>query len=269
MKVSNYSVKTYMSTVLFIALLFALIGCEQPSPNDQPSPAKDDIKDAPVEKPTQPAELPSPPVPSKKVSVLPSETKPTLETIPAPSVEKSIDNQPDIPSFSSELLAAVQNWKRIPKTSFPVPSVIINQPVTLVAKTSNGVVISSSVLEQGSEVQALAAKGGLLTIAHPNTTKLLGAIDMDQTDFKQCVAYRYELGVRIIKERAQARLHAKQKVSENDDSSSVVDDADNSKVEVAAIPDPLDFGHGRFCICKSCREQRLAHTGTLKTGFGF
>ena len=34
------------------------------------------------------------------------------------------------------------------------------------------------------------------------------------------------------------------------------------------IPDPLDFGHGRFCICKQCREKRLARTGSLKTGFG-
>ena len=41
-----------------------------------------------------------------------------------------------------------------------------------------------------------------------------------------------------------------------------------SKIEKDVIPDPLDFGHGRFCICKECREKRLAKTGSLKSGFG-
>ena len=31
---------------------------------------------------------------------------------------------------------------------------------------------------------------------------------------------------------------------------------------------PPYFGHGRFCICKDCREKRLAQTGSLKTGSG-
>ena len=30
------------------------------------------------------------------------------------------------------------------------------------------------------------------------------------------------------------------------------------------LPIPGDFGHGKFCICKDCREKRLAATGSMK-----
>ena len=30
------------------------------------------------------------------------------------------------------------------------------------------------------------------------------------------------------------------------------------------LPIPGDYGHGKFCICKDCREKRLAATGSMK-----
>jgi hypothetical protein len=188
------------------------------------------------------------------------ETKPTeVESI---QPKKPAPPAPETPKFSKELLAAVQNWTRIPKSVFPAKPVIASIPVDLEVKTSSGQVMGSSLNPAGTELQVLGTKGNTLVVANLHNSKLRGEVDIDQTDFKQLLAYRFELNQRKKMEAQATRAEqAKLKTEGNIEKPQPTQDLD-------AIPDPLDFGHGRFCICRDCREKRLAKTGSLKTGFG-
>ncbi len=200
-----------------------------------------------------------PPEPIQKE--LPREkTKPTeVERIQS---EKPAPPAPEPLKFSKELLAAVQNWTRIPKSVFPAKPVITNIPVDLEVRTSSGQVIGSSLNPAGTELQVLGTKGNTLVVANLHNSKLRGEVDIDQTDFKQLLAYRFELNQRKKKEAQVFRAEqAKFKAGGNIEKPQPAQDIDE-------IPDPLDFGHGRFCICRDCREKRLAKTGSLKSGFG-
>jgi hypothetical protein len=190
----------------------------------------------------------------EKVYKLPLKQKPIVKIPEA--------TKPEQPPFSQDLLNAVKNWARIPKSVFPAKPVTCNLPVSLLAKTSSGQVIANSLIPAGSETQVLGIRGSTLVVAHLQNSKLRGEIDIDQTDFKQLLAYRFELNK---KKRLELAKNAQAKKS---DVVTPVKKATPSKTEQDVIPDPLDFGHGRFCICKECREKRLAMTGSLKTGFG-
>jgi hypothetical protein len=187
-------------------------------------------------------------------------TKPTeVESI---QPEKPAPPAPEPPKFSNELLSAVQNWTRIPKSVFPAKPVIANIPVDLEVRTSSGQVIGSSLNPAGTELQVLGTKGKTLVVANLHNSKLRGELDIDQTDFKQLLAYRFELNQRKKKEALASRAEqAKLKAEGSIEKPQPTQDLD-------IIPDPLDFGHGRFCICRDCREKRLAKTGSLKSGFG-
>ena len=175
------------------------------------------------------------------------------------------------PEFSAELMKIVQNWKRVPKGFFPVPSVLISAPANFEVK-ANGKVLVSTPVPTGSEVTVLGLHGSTLTIAPPipeGTPRklfrpnMIGTIDIDNTDFKQCVAFAYEMHL-LNKQKAQ-----EMKVAEKVENKPASSSPPKAKAQnPLAIPDPLDFGHGRFCICKDCREKRLAATGSLKTGHG-
>jgi hypothetical protein len=200
-----------------------------------------------------------PPEPIQKE--LPREkSKPTeMERI---QPEKPAPPAPEPPKFSKELLAAVQNWTRIPKSVFPAKPVIANIPIDLEVTTSNGQVIGSSLNPAGTVLQVLGTRGNTLVVANLHNSKLRGEVDIDQTDFKQLLAYRFELNQRKKKEVQASRAEqAKLKAEGNIEKPQPTQDMD-------IIPDPLDFGHGRFCICRDCREKRLAKTGSLKSGFG-
>ena len=121
---------------------------------------------------------------------------------------------------------------------------------------------SNSQVAPNSEVQVLGIRGSTLIVAHLQNSKLRGEVNIDKTDFKQLLAYRFELNK---KKRLEL---AKDIPIQKSNTASTVRKTTPSKTEQDVIPDPLDFGHGRFCICKECREKRLAKTGSLKTGFG-
>ena len=172
------------------------------------------------------------------------------------------NTKPEQPSFSRDLLNAVKNWTRIPKSVFPAKPVTCQLPVSLSAKTSTGQVIANSQVPPNSEVQVLGIKGSTLIVAHLQNLKLRGEVNIDKTDFKQLLAYRFELN-------KKKRLELAKDVSLKKSNSVInVRKTTPNKTEQDVIPDPLDFGHGRFCICKECREKRLAKTGSLKSGFG-
>ena len=172
------------------------------------------------------------------------------------------DTKPEQPSFSKDLLNAVKNWTRIPKSVFPAKPVTCQLPISLLAKTSTGQVIANSQIPPNSEVQVLGIRGSTLIVAHLQNSKLRGEVNIDKTDFKQLLAYRFELNK---KKRLEL---AKDIPLQKSNTLSTVRKTTPSKIEKDVIPDPLDFGHGRFCICKECREKRLTKTGSLKTGFG-
>ena len=196
---------------------------------------------------------------SKSKTKLQEEIKAPLEQ-PVPLLTPQA-SEPKQPSFSKELLTAVKNWSHIPKSAFPTKPVTCHLAVLLEAKTSSGEVIAKSQISANSEVQVLGAKERTLVVAHLKNPKLRGEIDIDQTDFKQLLAYRFELNKQKRLELAKSRELEKKAYSKT------APPPPKPKV-LEAIPDPLDFGHGRFCICKQCREKRLARTGSLKTGFG-
>ena len=181
-------------------------------------------------------------------------------------VAKSVPLQPD---FSPELLKIVHNWKH-PQKLLPFPSVIISSPTSLEVR-SNGKVLASTPVQAGSEVTVIGLTDSTLTIAPPIPKdtprelfrpRMTGMIDIDKTDFKQCVAYKYEMTLLAKKRQIENKKSETTQFNEKKE-----EDLPKGKVvtnDPLAIPDPLDFGHGRFCICKECREQRLAATGSLK-----
>ena len=68
----------------------------------------------------------------------------------------------------------------------------------------SGQVVGSSILPAGREVVAIGHKGNLLSISPGNKGTARGSISMDQTDFKDGVAYLFEL-----RKRQRAALAAK------------------------------------------------------------
>ena len=90
-----------------------------------------------------------------------------------------------MPQFS-ELLKAVNNWTRIPK-SLPLSAVTIKQAVQFSVKTSNGQVMANSSLPAGSEVVVIGANGVLLLA--PRKTQNESIISMDETDFRRVFTY--------------------------------------------------------------------------------
>ena len=172
--------------------------------------------------------------------------------------------RPEPVKFSDELLAVVKNWTKVPKSVFPAKPVLANIDINLVAKTSSGQVIGNSLTPAGTELQVLGISGSTLVVANANNSRLRGELDIDQTDFKQLLAYRFELN-----KRKKVELHSIKEEEEkvHSEKKSPSQKSSNSPT-INEIPDPLDFGHGRFCICKDCRQKRQAKTGSLKTGFG-
>ena len=201
--------------------------------------------------------LPSEPIQGDK-----PEVQNKLSDVEIVRPKQIVEPTPEPPKFSDELLAAVQNWTRIPKSVFPAKPVIANIPVELEVKTSSGQIIGNSLNPAGTELQVLGTRGNTLVVANLHNSKLRGEVDIDQTDFKQLLAYRFELNQRK-KVEAKASLTEQAKRKEEGGTSK-----SKPKPVLDEIPDPLDFGHGRFCICRDCREKRLAQTGSLKTGFG-
>ncbi|MEK9772530.1 MAG: hypothetical protein VW576_03090 [Opitutae bacterium] len=208
-------------------------------------------------------EKPAAPVPVEIVKQVKEE--PVSNQLESTSEKATVQTKssPEEPAFSKELLAAVQNWTKVPKSVFPAEPVITSIPVNLVFKSSSGQVMGSSLTPAGSEIQVLGMRGSTLIVANLNNSKLRGEVDVDQTDFKQLLAYRFE----INKKNKEARLARQQQESANSKIIETNDEPQEPEI-LDDIPDPLDFGHGRFCICKDCREKRLAQSGSLKTGFG-
>ena len=241
-------------------LIFSISGCEKPqAPDLSQSNQKEREETMP---PVLEVEIESEPsLQTSAPQISPTEKPAPLIKTP---VKGTIITEPVVPSFSKELLKAVNNWENIPKSIFPLHSIQLSEDVYLEAKTQSGQVIATSIAPKGSKVTALGFQSGKLIIANPKNTKLNGKVEMDKSDFKQMVSYLFDYRNKQreqLKQKAQSREGANVQPTKSSAKMKTTEDSD-------FIPDPLDFGHGRFCICKDCREKRLAQSGSLKTGFG-
>tara|TARA_B100001057_G_C22823542_1_gene940419 strand:+ start:687 stop:1451 length:765 start_codon:yes stop_codon:yes gene_type:complete len=167
------------------------------------------------------------------------------------------------PSFSDELLKAVNNWKNIPRSVFPLKNVNIEEAIVFKLIGKQNEVLASTPLAAGKEVVAKAIRGTTLLVSPSQSSKLQATIDMEKTDFKQCVAFRFEMGKKIIELREQQRKERELAKQEGRLSQSETREKEES-VDIEDLNIPGDFGHGKFCICSECRQKRLALTGSMK-----
>ena len=145
------------------------------------------------------------------------------------------------PRISNDLLKAVDDWKSIPQTVFPLPNVGIFTAVQFVAKDASGEIIAGATMQPGRQVVALGVSGGDLILSPSKNGKMRGSTSIDDTDFKQGVAYLFELR-KMQRSEYEQKLKLASKNKANDQNT------DRALFEV--IPAPEDFGHGKFCICK-------------------
>ena len=161
-------------------------------------------------------------------------------------LEKVIDFaniKPVQPKMSKELLSAVKNWESIPQSVFPLRSVKIKTPVESIFRQSNGTIVARSTLRAGAEVVAIGVLGQQLMVKPTVESKMTGSLFIDQTDFKQGVAYLFEMRKIQRSEYRNKKLSFFNWVPHE---SSLFED----------LPLPSDFGHGKFCICLDCRQKR-------------
>ena len=251
----------------FLLMIF-LSSCE--NQNQQSVPPEDNgsqTKSEPDPEPVVPPELLSNKVNDAPPPGLPMPNLPKLEEKVKEMAAKPIKaaTAPQMPSFSKELLQAVQNWKRVPPSVFPLSSVSVQSPLTFKALSGQGQVIATSSLPAGKEVVALGLRGTMLTVSPSLRSPLRATIDLSETDFKQGVAYLFDLRKRqreyFEKERQRKLALAKSSTS-GEKTEPKQEQSTNSLFE--DLPSPGDYGHGKFCICQDCREKRLADTGSMK-----
>jgi hypothetical protein len=184
--------------------------------------------------------------------------------------------KPQQPGFSRELLAAVKNWTKVSPHVFPLKSIRINHELNFKVYTKSGQEVGSSFMPAGREVVAVGLQGTTLTVSPSVGARMFAKINIDQTDFKQGVAYLFEL--RKWQRRRQQELLASQAIARQSAPSRPTrsptstrpatkpknsgNKSDDSLFE--DLPQPGDYGHGKFCICGDCRKKRLAQTGSLK-----
>ena len=163
------------------------------------------------------------------------------------------------PKFSKELLQAVGNWQKIPKSVFPLKNVSIREPVTFKLLGKNGQIMASIPFLSGKEVVAKSIVGTNLLISPTVASKLEAKISFENTDFQECVAFRFEMGKKIIKMRNATKNKSQNASNTSDSKNEKRGTADKGELLI-----PGDFGHGKFCICSDCRQKRLALTGSMK-----
>jgi hypothetical protein len=253
-------------------VLFLFASCEKSDQDGDADKNKSGGKQTTAAKPPpKPKPTPKPAAPKG------TEEKPVfnLQT-PNPTPDPKPEPKPLQPGFSRELLAAVENWTNVSPHVFPLKSVRINKDLVFkIYSKDRQAVVGSSAMPSGSEVVAVSLKGKTLTVSPSIEANMLADIDIDQTDFKQGVAYLFEL--RKWQRRRQQELNAQALARRNTSPppsnpttkprpsskpTTSKKPSDNSLFE--DLPQPGDYGHGKFCICGDCRKKRLAQTGSLK-----
>ena len=198
-----------------------------------------------------------------KAPIVPS-SPPKSQMIPEKPEPQIIQEPTPIePSFSDELLKAVSNWENIPRSVFPLKNVSIEEEIIFKLIGKQNEVMASTPFAAGKEVVAKAIRGTTLLISPSESSKLQATIDMEKTDFKQCVAFRFEMGKKIIELREQQRKE-RELAKRKGTLSQLETKEKEENINIEDMNIPGDFGHGKFCICSECRQKRLALTGSMK-----
>jgi hypothetical protein len=159
----------------------------------------------------------------------------------------------------------VKNWSAVPPSVFPLSGVTLKQPLNFEIKTPSGQVIGSFPRAAGDEVVALALVGNQLHVSPAKTSKQQNVLSVDETDFKTCVAYLFEVRKRQRKAHATELALSRERKTNQTASTSVVRANPSSREPQELpergtlfedIPPPMDVGHGKFCICGDCRQKR-------------
>lgn len=259
----------HLNKLFFITSVLCFCSCDQLK--DTPLPADDLNKTSGAAVQKEPKELEKP---NQTKDLIkddePTNTSDIIATpLPLPPPPKEPEPKPIQPEFSEELLKAVNNWRSIPRSVFPLSSVTIKDTVEFIAKSATGEIVARAIKQPGEEVVALGLVGQELILSINKSGKMRGKISIGQTDFKQGVAYLFELRKqqRADYERKKSEL-AEMKESQLASSSNAAKTGSSTSNEEPSLfedlPVPGDFGHGKFCICKDCREKRLAATGSMK-----
>ena len=183
---------------------------------------------------------------------------PELRKVVPPTIKKSqIVIEPE---FTDELLKAVGNWKKIPKSVFPLQNVSIHEPVVFKLIGKNGQVIASTPLDAAEDVVVKGIMGEHLLISPSVNSKFETTIELEKTDFKKGVAFRFEMGKKALLAKKLATAQANNKLDSKNSSRNAKDESKQDNPSLI----PGDFGHGKFCICSDCRQKRLALAESLK-----
>ena len=174
-------VKKKYTIVLPLVLLFW--GCDNGSTDAEPNDSSD-ANASLAPKVTEPETVSSPEAPPPSLPVPPLQPPSPLPIVP---------EGPQTPVFTQELLASVKNWTAVPPSVFPLSGVTLKQPINFEIKTPSGQVIGSFPRAAGEEVVALALVGDQLHVSPAKTSKQRNALSVEQTDFKTCVAYLFEV----------------------------------------------------------------------------
>jgi len=257
--------RLFQSLLILCFLLFQ--SCEVL--DDKPE-ALEDNKSAEV-KPEKPIEI-TKVTPPKKEETEPEPKKPVVVVQKPTPDKKPKPAKPEKAGFTAELLAAVKNWNAIPRSVFPLRAVTIQKDIKFNIYSQSGQPIGSSMLPAGREVVAIGHKGSTLIVSPSNKGTMRGSIAMDDTDFKEGVAYLFELRKRQRAAYAEMKAKQSQAVAINTTPKATPNSAPKTKVNERKtstplfedLPSPGDFGHGKFCICSDCRTKRLAQTGSMK-----
>lgn len=206
--------------------------------------------------------------PSNKKLPEPQQSKPVEPKIkPKELVKNKAPSTPQKAKFTPELLSAVKNWNLIPKSVFPLAYVTIKKEVQFTAYSSSGQAIGSSLLPAGKEVFAIGHKGSLLAVSPSKNGSMRGTIAMDSTDFKDGVAYLFEMRKRQRMDYAERKAKKTNPEITKASTPSIPKSVSKPKPSTPLfedLPTPGDYGHGKFCICSDCRTKRLAQTGSIK-----
>ena len=247
-----------------IVLLLVLLcwGCDNGSTDpEQPNDSSDaNVSLAP--------EVAEPEVVISPESPLPPKTSLPVPPLTPPPFVPVAPEGPQPPAFTKELLASVKKWTAVPPSVFPLSGVTLKQPLNFEIKTPSGQVIGSFPRASGDEVVALALVGNQLHVSPAKTSKQRNVLSVDETDFKTCVAYLFEVRKRQRKAHATESARRRERKTSQKTVSTSVGRANPSSREPQElpkrgtlfedIPPPMDFGHGKFCICGDCRRQRKA-----------
>ena len=109
------------------------------------------------------------------------------------AMESETREQESLIVSSPELLQAVMNWTQVPESVFPsIEKVEIHQDLEIKIIDEEGEQIASNTILKGTEVVAISLEGEVLKISPNRESKMIGSINVDQTNFKLKVAELFE-----------------------------------------------------------------------------